>query len=375
MAKNLIVGIIFTLSVFSVAYACDWLYGLRPTGAIDYGAATDGKNPANPYNVITDFQPDLRITGGLLKDNVTVRGNWVYFDALHGLAHHGISVVQIWGCRTTDGTARNTWTLLWELDVVAVREAVLENPNALNWFEIGGDATLHDMLLFPNDVGKFGDILQQRRFPMPETTDIDGNIRIPKVVFKPGDSWLFLIRVIDYAGNTNLYPTNVINTLEGGDEVGLERWDNGIVDGIGSDIVTESIVTHKGLAVNPNPKLDSTNENFNATTYASVHVGQTKNEVMAILGPYSQEFITSKKLSSTISEEMTELVYINPLPSKPLEKFYQAVITFKRNIDLESAGSEDPKVISKAWTEGDQRRIPDSAIVWVRWPLKGRFRP
>ena len=51
-----------------------------------------------------------------------------------------------------------------------------------------------------------------------------------------GQSRLLLIRVVDTSGNTSLMTA----------VAGLELWDNGVVDGIGSDVVADRYVDCDG---------------------------------------------------------------------------------------------------------------------------------
>ncbi len=64
-----------------------------------------------------------------------------------------------------------------------------------------------------------GDLLQDRTIPLTA-----------------GGSTLLLIRVVDISGNTNLMA----------EVAGLERWDNGAVDGVGSDVVADRYVDSNG---------------------------------------------------------------------------------------------------------------------------------
>jgi hypothetical protein len=52
----------------------------------------------------------------------------------------------------------------------------------------------------------------------------------------PGRSLLLLIRVVDISGNTNLMAA----------VAGLEQWDNGAVDGVGSDVSTDAYLDADG---------------------------------------------------------------------------------------------------------------------------------
>ena len=56
------------------------------------------------------------------------------------------------------------------------------------------------------------------------------------IPLKPGESWLLLIRVVDISGNTNLMAALA----------GLEQWDNGVVDGVGSDVITDRFLDSDG---------------------------------------------------------------------------------------------------------------------------------
>ncbi len=150
--------------------------------------------------------------------------------ALRGYAHIGsegmtqqeananVMLIQIWGWRDTNGNGaaddRDTtteWKKLLEL-----------TPSANDGDGSGGNVVGYDI---PYDVPAIptstwqGDLLQGRTIPL-----------------KVGESLLLLIRVVDISGNVNLMAQ----------VAGLEQWDNGVADGVGSDVGDDRYVDADG---------------------------------------------------------------------------------------------------------------------------------
>lgn len=133
-------------------------------------------------------------------------------------ANANVQLIQIWGWLDTNGNgvadARDTttaWVKLVEL-----------HPSANGGDGSGGNVVGWGIAYPPGAIQTStwqGDLLQGRTIPI-----------------KPGESWLLLIRVVDIVGNTNLMAA----------AGGLERWDNGTEDGVGSDVTDERYVDSHG---------------------------------------------------------------------------------------------------------------------------------
>jgi hypothetical protein len=73
--------------------------------------------------------------------------------------------------------------------------------------------------------------------PAIETSTWQGDLLQGHAIgLQPGESWLFLIRVVDISGNTNLMAQ----------VGGVEKWDSGIVDGPGSGVAADRYVDCHG---------------------------------------------------------------------------------------------------------------------------------
>ena len=211
----------------TAAWACMFL--VPPYAAIEYNAdealALHGSAEAFDKAAPTHLRD---VTAGDAAHWFNRDGGEI--TTLRGYAHIGIQgatqqqananvqLIQIWGWLDTNGNGAadagdttTAWTKLVE-----------HTPSANGGDGSGGNAVGWDI---PNPPGAIqtstwqGDLLQGHTIPV-----------------KPGESWLLLIRVVDIAGNTNLMAA----------VGGLERWDNGAVDGVGSDVTDERFVDAKG---------------------------------------------------------------------------------------------------------------------------------
>ena len=134
-------------------------------------------------------------------------------------ANANVQLIQIWGWLDTNGNGAadagdttTAWTKLVE-----------HTPSANGGDGSGGNVVGWDIPYPPA--------------PAIETSTWQGDLLQGQTIqINPGTSWLLLIRVVDISGNTNLMAA----------VGGLERWDNGAEDGIGSDVTDERYVDAKG---------------------------------------------------------------------------------------------------------------------------------
>jgi len=88
--------------------------------------------------------------------------------------------------------------------------------------------------------GGQGDVVgYEVNFPLPaiHTSTWQGDLLQGKTIdLETGLSILLLIRVVDIVGNSNLMQAMA----------GLEQWDNGVIDGVGSDVITDRFVDSNG---------------------------------------------------------------------------------------------------------------------------------
>ena len=223
-----LVAAVAVLLTAGAAWAC--LNLVPPFAAIEYdpAEATALHGSAEDFNKAAPTH---------LRD-VTAGGGTYWFNrdvgqiaTLRGYAHIGVQgatqqqananvqLIQIWGWLDTNGNgaadardATTQWVKLVEL-----------TPSANGGDGSGGNVVGWNIPYPPTPAIQTstwqGDLLQGRTIPI-----------------KPGESWLLLIRVVDIAGNTNLMAA----------VGGLERWDNGAEDGVGSDVTDERYVDAKG---------------------------------------------------------------------------------------------------------------------------------
>ena len=194
-----------------------------PPAAIEYDAAQAASlhGQAEAFSktapiLLHDVQPGdgTYWLAGSVTQLTTLRG--YAHIGLEGMtqqeANYNVLLIQIWGWRDDNGDGATTeWVKLVELQ-----------PAAGDGDGSGGDVVGHDvpypLPAIPTSTWQ-GDLLQGRTIPL-----------------KAGESWLLLIRVIDRSGNSNLMAA----------VAGLEQWDNGAVDGIGSDVTDDRLVDRDG---------------------------------------------------------------------------------------------------------------------------------
>lgn len=128
-------------------------------------------------------------------------------------ANANVTAIQIWQWADTNGNGAAD-----DEDATTQWQKVIEfNPSAGEGDVVGYAITAPNP---PQPTSTWrGDLLQDRTIPLTA-----------------GGSTLLLIRVVDISGNTNLMA----------EVAGLERWDNGAVDGVGSDVVADRYVDSNG---------------------------------------------------------------------------------------------------------------------------------
>jgi len=128
-------------------------------------------------------------------------------------ANANVTAIQIWQWVDTNGNGAAD-----DEDQTPQWQKVIEFSPSAGEGNVVGYAIGYPNPVQPTSTWR-GDLLQSRTIPL-----------------KTGRSTLLLIRVIDISGNTNLMA----------EITGLERWDNGAVDGIGSDVVADRYMDSDG---------------------------------------------------------------------------------------------------------------------------------
>ena len=145
----------------------------------------------------------------------TLRG-YAHIGGLGGSqqqANANVTLIQIWGWLDTNGNGQAD-----EKDTTTAWEKLTElTPSTGNGNVVGYEIAWPPPAIHTSTWQ--GDLLQGNTIPL-----------------KPGQSWLLLIRVVDISGNTNLMAALA----------GLEQWDNGLADGVGSDVITDRFVDSNG---------------------------------------------------------------------------------------------------------------------------------
>jgi hypothetical protein len=217
-----------TLLLFTAA-ALAHLNLVPPFAAIEYNSAQAQTLHGTPEA----FSKDTPI---LLHDVTASDGTyWLagsvrQLTTLRGYAHVGtyglgqseangrITLIQIWGWLDTngngaadDGDATTLWVKLVEL-----------KPSQNGGNGSGGNVVGYQV---------------EDEHPLIHTSTWRGDLLQGHAIqLAPGESWLLLIRVVDISGNTSLMTYCQ----------GLERWDNGAADGIGSDVAADRYVDCNG---------------------------------------------------------------------------------------------------------------------------------
>ncbi len=201
-----------------------------PHAAIEY-------NAEQSVSLHASAEPFSKTTPILLHDmepgdaTYWLAGSATELTTLRGYAHVGgagqtlqdasanVTLIQIWSWLDTNGNGvadsddtTTQWTKLVEL-----------TPSTGGGDGSGGYVVGHAV-----------------PWPMPaiHTSTWQGNLLQlgKKILLKPGQSRLLLIRVVDVSGNTSLMT----------ELAGLEQWDNGLADGIGSDVVEDRYLDSNG---------------------------------------------------------------------------------------------------------------------------------
>lgn len=225
--KAIVVAICVVLSLGAAAQG--HLNLARPYAAIEY-------NPAQAQTLHGSAEAFDKAAPILLNDVVPNDGSaWLAksvtsLTELRGYAHIGtagqtqqqaninVTAIQIWSWDDTNGNGAadaGDNTTQWQ--------KVLElNPSLNDGDGSGGNVVGYDIV-----------------YPAPATptsTWQDDLLQSHTIPLQSGRSTLLLIRVVDVSGNTNLMAQ----------VAGLERWDNGAVDGVGSDVVTDRFLDADG---------------------------------------------------------------------------------------------------------------------------------
>ena len=199
-----------------------------PFAAIEYNASeaeslhgqAEAFDKAHPILLVDQVQDARYWLESTVAELTTLRG--YAHIGMEGMtqqeANRNMLLVQIWGWLDTNGNgaadAKDT-TTQW-VKLVELKPSLNDGDGS------GGNVVGWEIPYPP---------------PAIETSTWQGDIlQGHTITLKPGQSWLFLIRVVDISGNTNLMS----------EVQGLERWDNGVVDGVGSDVADDRYVDSKG---------------------------------------------------------------------------------------------------------------------------------